>query len=77
MAKGMRRLYVKRISPIELKANWGIPLPQSFTDSYAAGKGLFIRSNAKGTVNWEKNPVYIGDELKGKNFVIVNKLKAV
>ena len=77
MAKRTRTLFVKRITANELRSHWNLSLPTNFLVASLNGSGLFIRSNAKGEINWATSPVYVGDELKGKKVVILNELKAV
>lgn len=59
-SKQRRVLNVQKIIFEELLYKWG-------TCAYVAfrpGQELFIRSNAKGLINWDKAPVYTWSELQ-------------
>jgi len=63
-----KTLNVKRTNNLELAKNWNINYSPNLKGE------LFIRSNAKGKINWEKAPVYNLDELlkRGNTNVIKN-----
>ncbi len=56
----MKALNVQKITYSELKKHWGSCVDISFRRS----QELFIRSNAKGVVNYDKAPVYTWDEIE-------------
>lgn len=55
----MKTLNVQKITFEELLEKWGTCAHVSFR----SGQELFIRSNAKGIVNWDKAPVYTWSEM--------------
>lgn len=55
-----RVLNVQKITFKELLENWGDCAYISFRN----GQELFIRSNAKGVINWDKAPVYTAQEIR-------------
>jgi uncharacterized protein YhdP len=57
-----KTLNVKRVTIEELTEKWGFCPP--IKDSV-----VFIRCDAKGNVNWDKAPVYMQSELKGRPVV--------
>lgn len=55
-----RVLNVQKISFDELLEKWGTCAYIGFR----RGQELFIRSNAKGLINWDKAPVYTAKEIR-------------
>ena len=57
-----RTLYVKKVTPVELRGKWGIDtLPSNYLN-----KPIFIRCNSKGEVKWDKALVYHIGELRSQ-----------
>lgn len=53
-------LNVQKITFKQLLDNWGTCAHVAFRP----GQELFIRSNARGVINWDKAPVYTWSELQ-------------
>ena len=58
-------LFLKKTTPEEVKCNWKTVLPNIFLDG-----NIFIESNSKGEVDWNKNSVYSEKELKGRKIKV-------
>ena len=60
----MKTLNVKKTNIHELEKHWGFKPP-------VMDPVLYIRCNVKGSVNWEKSPVYTYQELLERgNYII-------
>lgn len=61
-----RKLNVIQTTVEEIRSKWDCPLPTVWKNP------LFIRSNSKGEVNWEKAPIYQEKELIDRgNYTII------
>jgi hypothetical protein len=56
----MKTLNVQKITFKELLDNWGTCAYIGFRP----GQEIFIRSNAKGLINWDKAPAYTWQEIQ-------------
>jgi len=66
----MRTVYLKKTTVDEVKNNWGFEPPNVFTYG-----NIYVKSNANGGVNWDKNPIYTEEELKGRKIKILENLE--
>lgn len=61
-----KTLNVKKVTKKEVAEFWNTELPFKWPDI------LYIRCDAKGSVNWDKAPIYLPNELIGRgNYKVI------
>lgn len=65
----MKLLNVVPITVQELANKWNSP-HVTWSPSFTK-EPIFIRSNSKGEINWDKAPVYTRSELKNRNVQVL------
>lgn len=63
----MRTLYVKKVTPTELKTLWEIP---TLLPGWNSERHLYVQCDIAGRIN-KKNPAYTAHELVEKKVVII------